>query len=306
MAITKPYTFVAGTKAKAVEVNEDFDVLYSETNRIGTEIINLELDIQDVNSSKANINGDATQRFQLANPENSYDGVNKNYLEGSIANVKDYISGYVITKNTSNSIRVSSGSCYDSTFTTIISSTGNITKTNSTQSANATYYVYVISDASGYNANILITTSSTNPPLPSGYTLFRRIGNYNTNSSGAIKYIVNNSNSIVLNSRDITGYVMPNYSAGINIAFSTFVSGYTAPSDGVIMCRTYPSGAGGRDYYYTINGVTISSGFGGPQDDADIETITILVSRNDKIKIINSSVTPRSWSAHFYPCKGDN
>lgn len=224
MAITKPYTFVAGTKAKAVEVNEDFDVLYTETNRIGTEIINIELDIQDVNNSKANINGDATQRFQLANPENSYDGVNKNYLEGAIANVKDYISGYVITKNTNNSIIVSSGSCYDSTFKTIISSTGNITKTNSTQSANTTYYVYAISDDNGYNANILIATSSVTPPLPSGYTLFRRIGSYNTNASNQISIIKNYGNN----------YNVPSAKATIVDYYKSGNSWYRIWSDGWI------------------------------------------------------------------------
>lgn len=189
MAITKPYTFVAGTKAKAVEVNADFDVLYTEANRLGTEVLNIDLDIQDINNSKANINGDATQRFQLANPENSYDGVNKNYLEKSIANVRDYISGYLITKDTDNSIIVSSGSCYDSTFTTIITSTGNITKENLNQSQNTIYYVYAISDNSGYNVDILISQSAINPPLPSGYTLFRQIGMYKTDEDSKIQYI---------------------------------------------------------------------------------------------------------------------
>lgn len=189
MAITKPYTFVAGTKAKAVEVNTNFDVLYTEANRLGTEILNIDADIQDINSSKANINGDATQRFQLASPENSYDGVNKSYLEKSIANVKDYISGFIITKDTNNSIIVSAGSCYDSTFTTIITSTGNITKENQNQSANKTYYVYVISDNSGYSVDILISEDTVNPPRPEGYSLFRSIGKYKTDEDNKIQYI---------------------------------------------------------------------------------------------------------------------
>lgn len=306
MAITKPYTFKSGTKARANEVNQDFDVLYSEVNRLGTETINLDIAIQNVAEGKADINGNAGQVFKMANAVDSYDGVNKNYLENSISNVKDYISGYIITKDTDNSIIVSSGSCYDSTFTTVITSTGNITKENLNQSANKTYYVYVISNNSGYNVNILIAEESINPPRPEGYSLFRQIGNYITNNVGAIKYIANNSNSIVLNSRDITGYIMPNYSAGIDIAFQTFISGYTAPSDGIIMCRTYPPGNGGRDYFFKINNVIISSGFGGPQNDADVETITMLISSGDTIKIINSTATPRSWSAHFYPCKGAN
>ena len=38
MAITKPFTFVAGTKARANEVNQDFDVLYSEVNSIDSTL----------------------------------------------------------------------------------------------------------------------------------------------------------------------------------------------------------------------------------------------------------------------------
>ena len=41
MAITKPFTFRAGEKARANEVNQDFDVLYAEVNRIGSEIIGI-------------------------------------------------------------------------------------------------------------------------------------------------------------------------------------------------------------------------------------------------------------------------
>ena len=66
MAITKPYTFQAGTKARASEVNQDFDILYSEVNRIGTEILNIDIDIQDVSESK-NVNGNA-QRFSIGKP----------------------------------------------------------------------------------------------------------------------------------------------------------------------------------------------------------------------------------------------
>ena len=221
MAITKPYTFVAGTKAKAVEVNADFDVLYTEANRLGTEILNIDLDIQDINSSKADINGNATQRFQLANPENSYDGVNKNYLENSIANIKYYISGYVITKDTDNSIIVSSGSCYDSTFTTIMNSTGNITKENLNQSAGTTYYVYAISDESGYNVDILISQSAINPPLPSGYTLFRQIGSYSTDSDSKISIIKSYGNN----------YNVPSATATIIESYVNGTSGYIVYSN---------------------------------------------------------------------------
>lgn len=188
MAITKPYTFQAGTKARASEVNQDFDILYSEVNRIGTEILNIEIDIQNVAEGKADINGNAGQVFKMANAVDSYDGVNKNFLENAIANMKDYISGFVISKNTNTSIRVTSGSCYDSTFTVVINSTGNITKTNTIQGA-GTRYVHVVSDNTGRQVDILISSQSTSPALPSGYTRYRLIGNFIADSNSNINTI---------------------------------------------------------------------------------------------------------------------
>lgn len=80
MAITKPFTFRAGEKARANEVNQDFDILYAEVNRIGTEIINLDVEVQSVDTGKANVNGDATKRFQSAPGVNPYDVVNVQQL----------------------------------------------------------------------------------------------------------------------------------------------------------------------------------------------------------------------------------
>lgn len=242
MAITKPYTFVAGTKAKAVEVNTDFDILYEESNRLDTEILNVKLDVQDIGISKADINGNATQRFQLANPENSYDGVNKNYLENSIANIKDYISGYVITKDTDNSIIVSAGSCYDSTFTTIINSTGNITKQNSTQSPSTTYYVYMISDNDGYNVDILIAQEAITPPLPSGYTLFRQIGSYTTDSDSKIYIIKSYGNN----------YNVPSATATIVKSYIKGTSGYIVYSNNLCVQWGRQSHGGGRTVTFLL------------------------------------------------------
>ena len=80
MSIVKPYTFVAGNKARANEVNEDFDVLYQQVNANITNIANVEGDIQTLSSTKANVNGASTQRFAVADPVSSGDAVNKRYL----------------------------------------------------------------------------------------------------------------------------------------------------------------------------------------------------------------------------------
>lgn len=242
MAITKPYTFQAGTKARASEVNQDFDILYSEVNRIGTEILNIDIDIQDVSDSKANVNGNATQRFQLADPENSYDGVNKGYLENSIANIKDYISGYIITKDTDNSIIVSPGSCYDSTFTTVLNTTGNITKENINQGANLTYYVYVIGDSTGLQTDILLSSKSVNPDTPSGYSLHRLLGSFITYGDSKISEIIyyGNDSNKNNNVESILNLIALDYANGISIGYTpTTSSTYTAPDNGAYVATTF-------------------------------------------------------------------
>ena len=83
MAITKPFTFVAGTKARANEVNQNFDVLYSEINSIDSTLTSIDVDIQSLQDDKANINGSASQRFQVAPGVNSYDAVNMSQLKSN-------------------------------------------------------------------------------------------------------------------------------------------------------------------------------------------------------------------------------
>lgn len=83
MAITKPFTFVAGTKARANEVNQNFDVLYSEVNSIDSTLTSIDVDIQSLKDDKANINGNASQRFQVAPAVNSYDAVNLSQLKAN-------------------------------------------------------------------------------------------------------------------------------------------------------------------------------------------------------------------------------
>lgn len=83
MAITKPFTFVAGTKARANEVNQNFDVLYSEVNSIDSTLTSIDVNIQSLQDDKANINGNASQRFQVAPAVNSYDAVNLSQLKAN-------------------------------------------------------------------------------------------------------------------------------------------------------------------------------------------------------------------------------
>lgn len=296
MAITKPYTFQAGTKARASEVNQDFDILYSEVNRIGTEILNIDIEIQNVAEGKADINGNAGQAFKMANPEDSYDGVNKNFLENAIANIKEYISGFIISKDTDTSIIVSSGSCYDSTFSVVINSTGNITKENTIQGA-GTRYIHAISDNSGRQVDILISSQSISPALPTGYTKYRLIGSIvvdSENKINSISYFGNKSDKNN-NTNYITGIVTPDYSKGI----ATTAQTYTAPYDGVYYA-SYAVNEQRPGYVY-VNDKEAGAYWDYEGEGGMVTTpFTVVVSKGDVISWTSAGVR----FGRFYPMKG--
>lgn len=222
MSITKPFTFVAGTKARANEVNQNFDVLYSQVNSNISAINTNANDIDTLDSNKANINGSSSQRFACADPTSPSDAVNKQSLTKAIGNSINYIDGYVISKDSgspNDTILVTPGSCYDSTKSVVLGLANSTTKQNDSQGASTTYYIYIIGNATGSTTDILISPNSTTPSLPSGYTLYRQIGYYTTNSSSKISAIYSSSNSQVFNLNKL----MPDYSTKTSVA-----SGYVA------------------------------------------------------------------------------
>ena len=298
MSITKPFTFVAGTKARANEVNQNFDVLYSQVNSNISAINTNANDIDTLDSNKANVNGSSSQRFACADPTSPSDAVNKQSLTKAIENSINYIDGYVISKdsgNPNNTIIVSAGSCYDSTHSVVLKLAGNTTKTNTTQAANATYYVYIIGNSTGSSIDILISTTNVNPTLPSGYTLYRLIGYYTTNSSANINKIIyygyDQSNPV--QDYQVNYKMMPDYTAGTSVG----TGNYTPVRNGFLIGNA-------RDRSDTTISVTLGS-------------VVIIDSFSTSYEGSNSWCVPLargktytigggSWVRNnFYPCIGE-
>lgn len=96
----------------------------------------------------------------------------------------------------------------------------------------------------------------------------------------------------------IVGWGMPDYSAGVSVANSTILSGFTAPSDGVLIFDGGISNA-------TINGIAIPAGYYYTPDNATYgQPVSMLLSKGDILKAANIySTTDHSI---FYPLKGVN
>lgn len=92
------------------------------------------------------------------------------------------------------------------------------------------------------------------------------------------------------------GWGMPDYSAGISVNSSALLSGFTAPSDGILLLSLHCDGA------YEINGQSVGS-VGFATYWSAIPT-PIPLTKNDVFKIVSSNL--RLLSCNFYPFKGAN
>lgn len=195
MVWTIPNTFTGGTPANANEMNENFTSIKQFVDVLETQGANNEIDISTLTTNKADINGSTTQRFSVANPVSSLDAVNLQTLKDLTLNSRDTINGFKLSKTNNNTISATPGSCYDSTYEFMITSTLTLSKSEGL-GANATYYVFVCGDAQGENPQLVFTTSSTTPTLPSGYDYYRRIGNFTTDGYANINRVLNEGQTV--------------------------------------------------------------------------------------------------------------
>ena len=273
MGLTLSYTFTAGTKAKSGEVNTNFSDVVSFVDGLEVDIATNTADIATLTSGKADKNGNLSNRFAVANPVTGYDAVNKTTLDNKIVNSINIIDGMIISKDTDNTIAVTAGSCYDSTKTTPIVFSTSLTEQNSTQSVSTTYYVYAIAKADN-TSKVLISTSSSSPALPSGYTLYRAIGKYTTDSANKINVITNYSSTVPTEGYKATlatsGYAyLPN---GLIIQWGTCSLNATTtfpitfPTECTSVCATPATSTVAYENAYTAN-ITVSSFYFGTAVD---------------------------------------
>lgn len=303
MSIAKPFTFVAGQKARANEVNADFDTLYSQVNINIADIAQINRDVDGLESDKADINGNSTQRFAVANPVNSTDSVNKQTLTKSLTNMLDYINGLTIEKDTNSpkdTILVNTGSCYDSTKEVVLELSNITSKKNEGQGANATYYVYIIGNQTGTTIDILISNSSIEPTLPTGYTKFRNIGNFITNSSNVIYKINNYSNSNVYSFEQVSTNMAMDFNRRQNLSVNTT---YTANEPTWVYM--FAVAQNNRKIYFQVNGLGYDLAQNYNSDtDTSSGVILLLLSSGSTYRLPTDGGGSH-WIFRM-PCKGGN
>lgn len=240
MPIGNLIEFVAGTKAKSQEVNYNFSLMKAFVDGLELTLSDITNSISQLEQQKANINGDYRIRFSVADALNNYDAVNLQTLNNRISNAVHIISGLSITRVGNNTILVSAGTCYDSTYTKVLSLSNEVSKTNTNQAASTTYYVYIIGTAE-LSTDILISQQSINPALPADYVYYRRIGLYTTDSSNNINSVSdeqigqsgNGGNFIDQNVDAIRRKLIPDYLSAFSIS-----NNWTATQDCAVWHQT--------------------------------------------------------------------
>ena len=190
MPINIPYTFVAGTKAKANEVNENFQTLEEFVDALETDVTSMVDTVEALETGKANVNGAADEVFAMADAVGNYDGVNLRTFKNLTANTKDAVTGFVVSKQSNTSIYASAGACWDTSYTKMIQSETSLTKNVTSLNANATYYVYVIMDASTEEVSLSLSSSSVTPEVTTGI-YYRRLATMTTDADGYVDTIIN-------------------------------------------------------------------------------------------------------------------
>lgn len=255
MTWTIPNTFIAGTKAKSGEVNQNFTSLKQFVDTLETNQATNTTDILQLEENKADLNGSNEQRFQVADATNSFDAINKQTLLNLISNTQDVIKGFTLSKFNNNTISATAGNCYDSTFKYMIVSNTSLSKAQSNLSANAQYYVYVCADKDTNTCQLVISLSNTTPELPGGYEYFRQLGYFITDDSSNISTVVTLSTGYTgnMNPNNNGWCKLPNglqlvwgYTDNVNPSSDKIVSFYNSFSTYCFVVMLTPISYGGR------------------------------------------------------------
>lgn len=185
-----PFIFKAGQKAKANEVNDNFASVKGFVDVLEDNLGDIETNVAILESNKANVNGDMTQRFQVANPSSAFDALNLQTFQDMTKSYREVISGFTPSKAANNVIAVTGGSCWDSTFVYQIIQDTSLTCNITGLGANQTYYLYVVADKDTSTNQIVYNASPSVPLLPGGYEYYRRIGSFTTDGDGNVDTVL--------------------------------------------------------------------------------------------------------------------
>lgn len=238
------YSFTAGTKAVAEQVNTNFTDCINAINLNTSSIETINGQLENLENSSANVNGNSSERFSVADPVLNSDAVNKNYLRNWTSPSRELIDGLSIHKVSDTEVTVTSGSCLDNTHLEILELSSDTTASfEGTQQASTQYDVYITKNKTSQAIEIDVKASGSMPDGDIYY--YRNIGFFYTNSDNVIQFTQSYT-------YDINSQTIPDYTKGVNKTANTT---YTAEVDGLV----YIHGGGGVKNASKNIGITINN-----------------------------------------------
>lgn len=284
-----PNTFVPGEVASATEVNENFNALKDGINQNSSYISSIENDIIDIKEDYALVNGSIEERFEVKDPVNDNDAVNKRTLEKYFGNLFDYISGLEIVKDDDHTVLVSNGQCYDTRYNDVLLVLNSGDEQNPWTSlligtaTSATYNIFLTGDENGNNIALNASQEATPSNSPARY---RKIGEVGTDSEGVINRVVYYGNTS--GTQDIPhqiSNVAPNYGE-----VSVLIPNTEYTANEPTWVYMFAVAQNNKTIYYTINNVNYKFAQN-RNDDTDTSSgvIMLLLSYGDTYKLPTSN-----------------
>lgn len=186
-SISKPYTFSAGTVIYSSYLNDDFDTLYNEANRI------IALDLEGTQTSVASLLTDVAQIDVNTTDIEQIQGF-LNYSTG------DPLHALVVLPNATNPdhtididadyIGIGDALVTDVDITIDIEDAGANGLDTGSEATSTTYAVWLIEHDDGDTVAGLLSTSFSSPTMPTDYTNKRLVGNVYNDSSDDFSYLI--------------------------------------------------------------------------------------------------------------------
>lgn len=199
MSLILPYTFTGGKSAKAQEVNANFVAVKNQIDTILDNIDTVSNSITNIQVNYALLNGNATERFNVATPTTANNAASKAYVDAQTNLIKFMIAGLRVVKSGNQAFYVSRGSCYNTALTYPMELTNNLAVDISGLglTASSTYNVYVTAETPSSLATVAtITTATIATAEPSDSSaIYRLVGTITLDSSGNISATTSEGNS---------------------------------------------------------------------------------------------------------------
>jgi len=210
MTFQIPNTFIPGTKAKANEVNENFNAVKTE---FASHAALIAQNTKSISAINTNITTDLNNKLGYEDMPDIVSGLTLSYLDGTLT-IK---AGFCMDSTRQKFMRLKT-EFYKDTTKVFAQGSNNGLMFESNIDASSTYNVFLI--AKEDSTTDVIATKDEIPRLTEDFVYFAKIGNFYTDENGAISQTFPHSSLSELFIAGSIGFnTFPDYTRGVSKAW---------------------------------------------------------------------------------------